>query len=149
MTESQVEGQLARGNLTITTSTATNPTGQNGDIFVNSGIFWSSNSTLTLSTYRDINIASSVTIQNGPANPGDPNPSGNLVLRADNAGNGIGTVNFITIPGVDDGRRLLARLIFPPAVALSRYSTTRRAILPAVSSTARATPPRRTTLHLC
>jgi filamentous hemagglutinin family protein len=94
MTESQIETQLALGNLTITTDATVNPTGQNGDIWVNSNINWTSNSTLTLSAYHDINIASGITIANLQANSDALKPGGNLVLRADNTGTGIGTVNF-------------------------------------------------------
>jgi mucin-19 len=100
MTEAQIEGQLALGNVTITTSTTTSPSGQNGDIFVFSNINWNSNSTLTLSAYRDINIEPGITITNFSRNEG-PLPSGNLVLRADNTGTGTGTVKFV--PGDSSG----------------------------------------------
>ena len=100
MTELQIERQLALGNVTITTSTTTNPSGQNGDIFVYSNINWSTNSTLTLSAYRDINIEPGVTISNFTATEG-PLATGNLVLRADNTG--IGTVTFVPSVGFDSG----------------------------------------------
>ena len=66
---------------------ATNPQLEgNGDILALGGsITWSSNNSLTLSAFRDINIVA-FTIQN--------TASGNLVLRADNTGSGTGTVNF-------------------------------------------------------
>ena len=102
MTELQIERQLALGNVTITTSTTTNPSGQNGDIFVYSNINWSTNSTLTLSAYRDINIEPGVTISNFTATEG-PLATGNLVLRADNTGIGIGTVTFVPSVGFDSG----------------------------------------------
>ncbi|HEY6257494.1 MAG TPA: filamentous hemagglutinin N-terminal domain-containing protein, partial [Xanthobacteraceae bacterium] len=108
MTESQVEAQLGLGNLTIITDATKNPSGQNGDIWVNSNINWSSNNTLTLSAYRDINIAATVTIRNS----GESTPSGNLVLRADNTGTGTGTLNFTTIPGIDGGPPTFGQIDF-------------------------------------
>ena len=86
----QIEKQLATQNVVI----ATNPQLEgNGDIFALGGsIAWSSNNSLTLSAFRDINIGT-FTIQN--------TASGNLVLRADNTGSGIGTVNFALLGSVD------------------------------------------------
>ena len=83
MDPAQIETQLATQNVVI----ATNPQLEgNGDIFALGGsITWSSNNSLTLSAFRDINIGA-FTIQN--------TASGNLVLRADNTGSGTGTVNF-------------------------------------------------------
>src|SRR4029077_20894267 len=59
------------------------------------GITWGTNNSLTLSAYRDINIAANVAITN------NNNASGKLVLRADNTGRGTGTVTFAqgTTPG--------------------------------------------------
>ena len=86
----QIERQLAAQNVVI----ATNPQLEgNGDISALIGsIVWSSNNSLTLSAYRDINIGA-FTIQN--------TSSGNLVLRADNTGSGAGTVNFGLLGSVD------------------------------------------------
>src|ERR1019366_3643692 len=71
---------LATTNVTIQTTASgssgpgiSNSSG-NGDIFVNSGILWSSANSLTLSAYRDIWINAPITNTAG---------SGNLVLRAD------------------------------------------------------------------
>ena len=60
----------------------------NGDLFVQASINWSSNNSLTLNAYRDINIYdySPVTITN--------TGGGSLVLRADSTGTGVGKVNF-------------------------------------------------------
>ena len=90
MNPAQIEGELASQNVVI----ATNPQLEgNGDISALGGsITWSSNNSLTLSAYRDINIGT-FTIQN--------TASGNLVLRADNTGAGIGTVNFALLGSVD------------------------------------------------
>jgi len=90
MTSAQVEGLLANQNVVIATNNNVNVDGQNGDIFVNSSITWSTNNSLTLNAYRDIDIAGGVTIAN------INNASGNLVLRADSTGTGVGTVNFLT-----------------------------------------------------
>ena len=72
MNPAQIETQLATQNVVI----ATNPQLEgNGDIFALGGtITWSSNNSLTLSAFRDINIGA-FTIQN--------TASGNLVLRAE------------------------------------------------------------------
>ncbi len=61
-----------------------------GDIIVTAPITWSSNSTLTLSAYRDIflnNVTANATLI---SNTG----AGNLVLRADNTGTGSGRIHF-------------------------------------------------------
>jgi filamentous hemagglutinin family protein len=85
MTEAQVEGQLALGNLTITTNNAVSPAGQNGDIFVNTNLIWSSNSTLTLSAANTINLSGTITATNG-----------GLTLNAGNAINPIAAVDVTT-----------------------------------------------------
>jgi filamentous hemagglutinin family protein len=87
MTPQQVEAALATSNLVIATNNSSNPQGQNGDIFVNDSIRWSTDNSLTLSAYRNIDISTNgVKIVNLA--------SGNLVLRADNTGTGQGTVVF-------------------------------------------------------
>ena len=104
----QIETQLATQNVVI----ATNPQLEgNGDIFALGGsITWSSNNSLTLSAFRDINIGA-FTIQN--------TASGNLVLRADNTGSGTGTVNFGLLGSVDYRRSTGTVSIYynPTAVA--------------------------------
>jgi filamentous hemagglutinin family protein len=83
---SDIRDQLANQNVVI----ATNLTVEgDGDIDVRASINWSTNNSLTLSAYHDINIFdyyTPVTITN--------TAGGSLVLRADNTGTGQGTVNF-------------------------------------------------------
>ncbi|ANW01474.1 beta strand repeat-containing protein [Bradyrhizobium icense] len=62
----------------------TNASGGGGDITVASGISWSTGATLTLSAYRNIAVNANITSTGG----------GGVVLRADNAGAGTGTVTF-------------------------------------------------------
>src|SRR5215475_11142733 len=87
MTPQAIEAALATSNVVIATNNSTNPQGQNGDIFVKDSIRWSTDNSLTLSAYRNIDInTSGVKIVN--------DASGNLVLRADSTGTGQGTVVF-------------------------------------------------------
>ena len=72
------------GGTDVTQQTTASGSGGNGDITVASGISWLSNATLTLSAYRNIAVNSSITSTGG----------GVVVLRADNAGTGAGTVTF-------------------------------------------------------
>jgi filamentous hemagglutinin family protein len=88
-----IQNQLANQNVVIATNNSPQLTG-NGDIFVNAGINWATNNSLTLNAYRNINIAANVTIANTAA--------GNLVLRADSTGTGVGTVTFG--PGTSPGQ---------------------------------------------
>ena len=88
-----ISSNLQTTNVLIQTFVSGPPSGPGtpdsegvGDINVNSSITWSSNNTLTFSSYHDINVGEEVTIKNTGA--------GNLVLRADNTGNGRGTVSF-------------------------------------------------------
>ncbi len=76
----------AERQVRISTNNASSPPDQNGDIFVNNNITWNGNSTLTLSAFRDITVATEVIIRNIGA--------GSLVLRADNTGIGAGRVNL-------------------------------------------------------
>ena len=68
----------------VTQQTSATGSGGNGDITVASGINWSTDATLTLSAYRNIAVNSNITSTGG----------GGVVLRADNAGTGTGTVTF-------------------------------------------------------
>ncbi|MEH2607817.1 beta strand repeat-containing protein [Bradyrhizobium sp. AZCC 1693] len=68
----------------VTQQTSATGSGGNGDITVASGINWSTSATLTLSAYRHIAVNSNITSTGG----------GGVVLRADNAGTGTGTVTF-------------------------------------------------------
>src|SRR5947208_1332301 len=87
ITPQAIEAALLTSNVVIATNNSTNPQGQNGDIFVKDSIRWSTDNSLTLSAYRNIDInTSGVKIVNLA--------SGNLVLRADNTGTGQGTVFF-------------------------------------------------------
>ena len=82
---STLEHALSLASVTVTTGT----TGvQAGDISVASNVSWSSGNSLTLSAHRNVVVNDGVTI----ANTG----SGNLVLRADSDGVGVGTVSFGT-----------------------------------------------------
>ncbi|MBL8479158.1 MAG: hypothetical protein JNK59_07610, partial [Sterolibacteriaceae bacterium] len=56
----------------------------NGDIFVDDQITWTSGNQLTLSAYRDIGVYADISSGAGST----------LILRADNTGTGVGTVNF-------------------------------------------------------
>ncbi len=81
---SSIANALLSGNVTVATGTGEGA----GDISVINDLTWTSNNTLTLSAFRNINIGGeeSVTISN--------TGTGNLILRADNTGTGNGTVNF-------------------------------------------------------
>ena len=72
------------GGSNVTQQTSATGSGGNGDITVASGISWSSDATLTLSAYRNIAVNANITSTGG----------GGVVLRADNAGTGTGTVTF-------------------------------------------------------
>ena len=65
------------------TAGETNASG-NGDIIVNSPLSWTTATTLTLNAYNNIAINASI------SNTG----AGNLILRADDTGSGVGTVTF-------------------------------------------------------
>ena len=72
------------GGSNVTQQTSASGSGGNGDITVASGISWSTDATLTLSAYRNIAVNANITSTGG----------GGVVLRADNAGTGTGTVTF-------------------------------------------------------
>ena len=85
-----ISTNLATGNVTVqtTASTATSPgvqSGTNGDIFVNSGISWTSANTLSISSYRNIALNAAIT-----------GTSGGLTLTA---GNGVANSGAITATG--------------------------------------------------
>ncbi len=73
---------LANANVTVTTGSGGT---QAGDITVANDVTWTSGSTLTLSAYRNIAVNANVNISG---------QYGSLVLRADSAGTGLGTVTF-------------------------------------------------------
>ena len=72
----------------------------NGDIILvdgsSIGSGWSSNTVLTLSAYRNI-------VFNGTAGIDTTSGAGNVVLRAGNAGNGVGTILFNNDARIDGG----------------------------------------------
>ena len=72
------------GGSNVTQLTSASGSGGNGDITVASGISWSSDATLTLSAYRNVAVNANIMSTGG----------GGVVLRADNAGIGTGTVTF-------------------------------------------------------
>ncbi|WP_426527027.1 MBG domain-containing protein [Bradyrhizobium sp. McL0615] len=72
------------GGSNVTQQTSATGNGGNGDITVASGISWASDATLTLSAYRNIAVNANIASLGG----------GGVVLRADNAGTGAGTVTF-------------------------------------------------------
>ena len=80
---SALQNALALGNVTVTTGSAGI---QAGDITVVSSFDLGTANTLTLSAFRNVNIASGVTLSSNGAQA--------LTLRADNTGTGIGTVSF-------------------------------------------------------
>ena len=85
----QAPFQVCFQSQNVVIATDNNPAlNGNGDLFVQASINWSSNNSLTLNAYRDINIYdySPVTITN--------TGGGSLVLRADSTGTGVGKVNF-------------------------------------------------------
>ncbi|HLH99134.1 MAG TPA: S8 family serine peptidase, partial [Xanthobacteraceae bacterium] len=106
-----ISTDLATSNVTLTTFASGAPSGPagttgntntptesapQGDIWVEGNISWSSPNTLTLSAYHDINFGVPDPLAATITSTG----AGNLILRADNTGRGIGTVNFY-FGGVD------------------------------------------------
>ncbi len=72
------------GGSNVTQLTSASGSGGSGDITVASAISWLTSATLTLSAYRNIAVNANITSTGG----------GGVVLRADNAGTGMGTVTF-------------------------------------------------------
>ncbi|HKA73190.1 MAG TPA: GLUG motif-containing protein, partial [Xanthobacteraceae bacterium] len=89
---SALQDQLAMADVTIATNNSASLEGQHGDIFVNTSVDWSSNTTLTLSAYRDITLRPGIKITNTYAGA---DAGTLLVMRADSSGTGNGTVNFV------------------------------------------------------
>jgi filamentous hemagglutinin family protein len=79
-----LQNALAGANVTVSTGGAGSAGTQAGDITVANAVTWSSGTTLTLSAYRNIAVNANLT---GGAGAG-------VVLRADNAGTGTGSVTF-------------------------------------------------------
>lgn len=81
ITGSQLTSYLNKNHIEIQTlSTGTD----NGDIFVNDGVSWSSTNTLTLTAHRNILVNEHLNATGG----------GNVAMRADSLGSGTGTVTF-------------------------------------------------------
>jgi hypothetical protein len=72
ITPAALQTQLASNSVVISTDSTTNPLGQNGDIFVNAPISWSSSNSLTVSALRDINVNAPISWSSG----------GSLILSA-------------------------------------------------------------------
>jgi filamentous hemagglutinin family protein len=98
-----ISTQLGSANVVIDTNNATGANGAAGDInlLFGASIVWSSGNSLTLNAARSINFAAGASIFGTGAGAA-------LTLRADTAGNGMGTVNFagstqVSVPsgGVD------------------------------------------------
>ena len=68
----------------VTEQTTASGTGGSGDIVVASPLTWSTNASLTLSAYRNVDVNSNITSSGGGA----------VTLFADNSGIGAGTVSF-------------------------------------------------------
>jgi filamentous hemagglutinin family protein len=83
---------LAFNNVIVTTGGAGSPGSQAGDITVETGVtlVWAPPTILTLSAFHDINIAAGVNIANLA--------NGSVVLSADSAGIGSGTINLASGP---------------------------------------------------
>jgi filamentous hemagglutinin family protein len=95
ITGADLSALLADNNVVIRSVDGADANG-NGDIFVNDAVTWGAETTLTLEAVRNIEISDMI------SNTG----SGNLVLRSDMQGVGVGTVKFL--PGgqvsMHDGR---------------------------------------------
>lgn len=92
MSNTTLSNSLGQGNVKI--QTATSGTG-NGDIFVNSPVSWSANTTLTLSAYRNVNVNSNITATGNTAG----------IVLAPNTGGSGGSYSLregaaITLPGL-------------------------------------------------
>ncbi len=106
ITVSSIESALATGDVVVTTVGTTGS--EAGDITVASSLSWANASTLTLNSYRNVNVNNGVTIGNTGA--------GNLVLRADETGTGVGTVNFLGSGKVDfSGNAGTVSIFYNPA----------------------------------
>ncbi|PCE25317.1 hypothetical protein BWP39_12385 [Paraburkholderia acidicola] len=99
MTGATLSANLANTNMTI----ATLPGGSApGDIYVQQAVNWNSGLSLDLEAYRNINVNANIT------NAG----AGNIILRSDKTGTGIGTVIFNT--GITAGTAGAISLYYNP-----------------------------------
>ena len=99
ITTSSIENALANGDVVVTTVGTTGS--EAGDITVAAGITWATASSLTLAAYRNITINNGVTISN---TYNVAVGAGNLNLRADVTGTGVGTVTFLGNSKIDFSR---------------------------------------------
>jgi filamentous hemagglutinin family protein len=86
ISNTDLQNQLALGNVTIATDNSV--VAGNGDIFVTAPVVWNATTTLTLNAFRNIDVA----FVGGSGGAISNLNGGNLVLRADSTGTGIGTV---------------------------------------------------------
>lgn len=91
VTPSSIQSALANSDVIVTTSGSGGTDA--GDITVAQGVSWSNGSHLTLNADRTITINDGVVIKN--------TGSGDLTLRADSGGLGVGMVNFLGTGKVD------------------------------------------------
>ena len=124
---SALVSQLNLNNVVIATSS----TGSNaGDIRVNSNIAWTGNNSLTLSAHHDIQIDATI------ANTG----AGNLILRADSAGTGTGTVQLITSGQINfAGSTGTVSIYYNPSRSAQRTNTKTRPLLARSRASSRPT----------
>jgi filamentous hemagglutinin family protein len=105
ITPQSIETALLDGNVIVTTDQA----GTNaGDISVAQSVHWNSGYSLTLNANRNIVVDGGATIANAGA--------GDLTLRADSGGAGVGTVNFLGTGKVDFSQSTgLVSIFYNPA----------------------------------
>ncbi|MCJ2081730.1 beta strand repeat-containing protein [Methylobacterium sp. J-090] len=85
---------LAKANVTVTTGAANSAGGQDGNIAVQTNVTWNAATTLTLSAFNSIRVGPTDNAPSAPAGSIAVPTGGGLILRADNSGRGIGTVDF-------------------------------------------------------
>src|SRR3954471_2794752 len=88
LSDRQLSDALQSSNIVVTTGGTSSPGSQIGDVILSDGahVVWSADTTLTLSAFHDITFLPGSLISN--------DAKGNLVLRADNTGTGLGTVDL-------------------------------------------------------
>jgi hypothetical protein len=134
-----IQNQLANQNVVIATNNSPQLTG-NGDILVNASINWASSNSLTLSAYRNINIAGNVTIANTAAGnlccaPTAPEAGGHGHFRV---GDCAGQISFPRAPARSRSITIRRRkLSAPPNTRTPLHSFVRPVPAAAFSSTSR------------
>jgi filamentous hemagglutinin family protein len=105
-----IAANLASNNVTVQTNADGSTSGPGttasgpGDITVAAPVTWATANTLTLNAYRSIDVNASLASTGG----------GNLVLRADNTGTGVGTVSFA--PGTTVSTAGAVTILYNPSV---------------------------------